>query len=104
MLVALAAQPGFAAGATLPRRSPGTAGATPTAAAAPAPRPGASAPGGVAPAATPAPPVAATPPPTVAENLLSTSFAIRKGETVVVGTSKLRGNDRALVVLLTALP
>jgi hypothetical protein len=40
----------------------------------------------------------------VAENLLSTSFSIRKGETVVVGTSKLDGHDRALVVLLTALP
>ena len=47
---------------------------------------------------------AAPTPPTVAEHLLSTSFSIRKGETVVVGTSKLRGNDQALVVLLTALP
>ena len=34
--------------------------------------------------------------------LLSTSFALTKGETVVVGTSKLNGNDEALIVLLTA--
>ena len=96
MLVALAQQPGFGPGATLPRRTPrqeGGDGGTPQPA-----RPGAAS---AAPAAAPATP---TPPPTVAENLLATSFSIRKGETVVVGTSKLRGNDQALVVLLTALP
>jgi hypothetical protein len=94
MLVALAQQPGFGPGATLPRRTQRQDGGdTPQ----PAPR-GEPSP---APAATTAAP---TPPPTVAEHLLSTSFSIRKGETVVVGTSKLRGNDQALVVLLTALP
>jgi hypothetical protein len=36
--------------------------------------------------------------------LLSTSFSMELGETVVVGTSKLDGSDKALVVLLTALP
>jgi len=113
ILVALAAQPGFSAGATLPRRAPVASGGapTPTAATTPAPRAATPLPGGTAPgagsgtpAASAAPPAAVTPPPTVAENLLSTSFSIRKGETVVVGTSKLNGNDRALVVLLTALP
>ena len=109
ILVALAAQPGFSAGATLPRRPPAP-GSTPTAATTPGrtatPPPSAdhSGAGIPAPSANPAPPAAITPPPTVAENLLSTSFSIRKGETVVVGTSKLNGNDRALVVLLTALP
>jgi len=110
ILVALAAQPGFSAGATLPRRAPAAAGSAPTPTAGNAPRaatplPGRATPdsGSAAPAAN-APPAAVTPPPTVAENLLSTSFSIRKGETVVVGTSKLNGNDRALVVLLTALP
>jgi len=39
-----------------------------------------------------------------AVDILSTSFAMKPGETVVVGTSKLEGADRALVVLLTALP
>jgi hypothetical protein len=100
MLVALAMQPGYSAGAALPRRPPSGGGA-PAASAAPPARSGAP---GAAPAASPAPPAAVTPLPGVAENLLSTSFAIRKGETVVVGTSKLSGNDRALVVLLTALP
>ena len=109
ILVALAAQPGFSAGATLPRRAP--LASAPTAATTPTPRsatplPGGSGPasGSPAPGTSAAPPATVTPPPTVAENLLSTSFSIRKGETVVVGTSKLNGNDRALVVLLTALP
>lgn len=39
-----------------------------------------------------------------AVDVLSTSFAMEPGETVVVGTSKLEGADRALVVLLTAMP
>lgn len=34
--------------------------------------------------------------------VLNTSFGMRPGETVIVGTSKLEGADRALVVLLTA--
>ena len=102
MAIALAMQPGFSAGASLPRR-PSSGDGTPAAATAPPARSGAPGANAAAPAASPAPP-AATPPPSVAENLLSTSFAIRKGETVVVGTSKLSGNDRALVVLLTALP
>jgi len=35
--------------------------------------------------------------------VVRTSFSIAKGETVVVGTSRLDGGDTALVVLLTAL-
>jgi hypothetical protein len=102
MLIALAQQPGFGPGATLPSRSAaGAAGSDQ------GPRPPASRPAAAANAGTPAPGSTSgqpTPPPTLAENLIATSFSIRKGETVVVGTSKLRGNDQALVVLLTALP
>ena len=36
--------------------------------------------------------------------LISTSFGMDEGETVVVGTSRLDGDQRALVVLLTAVP
>jgi hypothetical protein len=36
--------------------------------------------------------------------LISTSFGIEIGETVVVGTSRLNGDGKALVVLLTAIP
>jgi hypothetical protein len=36
--------------------------------------------------------------------ILSTSFTMDIGETVVVGTSKLNGDDEALVVLLTSQP
>lgn len=36
--------------------------------------------------------------------LLETSFGMRAGETVVVGTAKLDGPSKALVVLLSALP
>ncbi len=35
--------------------------------------------------------------------MLSTTFSMELGETVVVGTSKLDGSDKALVVLLTAV-
>jgi hypothetical protein len=35
--------------------------------------------------------------------VLDTSFNIRAGETVVVGTSRVQGGERALVVLLTAV-
>ncbi len=38
-----------------------------------------------------------------AVEILSTSFGMKPGETIVVGTSKLEGANRALVVLLTAL-
>jgi hypothetical protein len=36
--------------------------------------------------------------------LLETSFGMRAGETVVVGTAKLDGPSKALVVILSALP
>ncbi len=39
-----------------------------------------------------------------ARSLISTSFGMDEGETVVVGTSRLEGDQRALVVLLTAVP
>jgi len=70
-----------------------------------APPPPAMAPGAEPPAAPGSPPGSPTPtpPPSLSESLLSTSFSIHRGETVVVGTSKLDGG-RALVVLLTALP
>ena len=37
-------------------------------------------------------------------HLLGTTFSMKVGETVVVGTSKLNGGSEALVVLLTATP
>jgi hypothetical protein len=37
-------------------------------------------------------------------SIIDTSFAMDVGETVVVGTSRLRGNSRALIALLTAVP
>jgi hypothetical protein len=36
--------------------------------------------------------------------LIDTSFAMDVGETVVVGTSRLPGGDKALIALLTAVP
>jgi hypothetical protein len=42
--------------------------------------------------------------PRAARDLISTSFSLKKGETIVVGTSKIDGSDEALVVLLTAVP
>ena len=36
--------------------------------------------------------------------VISTSFTMDVGETVVVGTSRLRGGDKALIALLTAVP
>lgn len=45
----------------------------------------------------------ATPPPSN-RSLIDTSFGLKGGETIVVGTSKLNGTDEALVVLLTAVP
>lgn len=38
-----------------------------------------------------------------AVQILDTSFGMKPGETVVVGTSKIEGADKALVVLLTAI-
>ncbi len=42
--------------------------------------------------------------PRAPRDLISTSFSLKKGETIVVGTSKVDGSDEALVVLLTAVP
>jgi hypothetical protein len=42
--------------------------------------------------------------PRAPRDLISTSFSLKKGETIVVGTSKIDGSDEALVVLLTAVP
>ncbi|HEX3555919.1 MAG TPA: hypothetical protein VIA62_22100 [Thermoanaerobaculia bacterium] len=36
--------------------------------------------------------------------LISTTFSLKRGETIVVGSSKVDGADEALVVLLTAVP
>jgi len=36
--------------------------------------------------------------------IIDTSFSMEIGETVVVGTSRLRGNSKALIALLTAVP
>ena len=38
------------------------------------------------------------------ENVISTTFSVEVGETIVVGTSRLNGGDQALIVLLTAIP
>ncbi len=38
------------------------------------------------------------------ESNLTASFRIARGETVVVGSSRLDGGDRAMIVLLTAVP
>ena len=38
------------------------------------------------------------------ENLISSSFSLKSGETVVVGASRLNGDDQALIVLFSALP
>ncbi len=51
--------------------------------------------GGAATAIAPAPPI---------RPVLESSFGMKAGETVVVGTAKLDGPSRALVVILTALP
>jgi len=37
-------------------------------------------------------------------DLVNTSFSLKPGETIVVGTSRLDGSEDALVILLTALP
>jgi hypothetical protein len=89
--------PGSASSRT-PHSAPSPPSPTPRAPTAPGATPGGESP---QPAAAP---TAATPAPTMAEVLLDTAFSLRRGETVVVGTSKLDGGRKALVVLLTALP
>src|SRR6185295_4623794 len=42
--------------------------------------------------------------PRPSRDLISTSFSLKPGETIVVGTSKVDGTSEALVVLLTAVP
>jgi hypothetical protein len=42
--------------------------------------------------------------PRAPRDLIETSFGLKEGETIVVGTSKVDGSDEALVVLLTAVP
>jgi hypothetical protein len=37
-------------------------------------------------------------------SVIDTSFSMEIGETVVVGTSRMRGGDKALIALLTAVP
>ena len=37
-------------------------------------------------------------------SLIDTSFGLKEGETLVVGTSKVGGSNDALVVLVTAVP
>ena len=37
-------------------------------------------------------------------SIMNTSFTMDLGETVVVGTSRLSGNSKALIALLTAVP
>ena len=43
------------------------------------------------------------PPRWVRRNVIATSFSVKVGETIVVGTSKLNGNGDALIVLFTAM-
>ena len=43
------------------------------------------------------------PPRWVRRNVIATSFSVKVGETIVVGTSKLNGNGEALIVLFTAM-
>ena len=50
------------------------------------------------------PAAAPVPTPRPARDLISTSFGLKVGETIVVGASKVDGAEDALVVLLTAVP
>lgn len=43
-------------------------------------------------------------PPRTRRQLIETSFGLKIGETIVVGTSKIDGTDDALIVLVTAVP
>jgi hypothetical protein len=40
----------------------------------------------------------------VRSGIIDTTFTMDVGETVVVGTSRLKGGSRALIALLTAVP
>jgi len=51
-----------------------------------------------------APPLGPGVAPQAPRKMIDSSFSIDVGETVVVGSSKLNGRGRALVVLLTAMP
>ena len=42
--------------------------------------------------------------PPAPREIISTSFAVQEGETIVVGSSRLNGGEEALLVLLTAIP
>jgi hypothetical protein len=42
--------------------------------------------------------------PRASRNIIDTSFTMDVGETVVVGTSRLKANSKALIALLTAVP
>ena len=44
------------------------------------------------------------PPDRRARPMIDTSFTMDVGETVVVGTSRIAGGDKALIALLTAVP
>lgn len=48
--------------------------------------------------------LAEAPAPRAPSSVLRTSFAAEPGKTVVVGSSRLDGGDKALIVLFTALP
>jgi hypothetical protein len=56
------------------------------------------------PTATTVRPVSPRRAPSASRSIIDTSFAMDVGETVVVGTSRLKGNSRALIALLTAVP
>lgn len=59
----------------------------------------------VAPSAPDPPPAPSAPiAPRAPRDVISTSFTVDVGETIVVGTSKLNGGDTALLVLLTVIP
>jgi hypothetical protein len=47
---------------------------------------------------------AGAPAPPMGRSLISSSFTIEPGETIVVGSSTLRSSTEALIVLLTAIP
>jgi hypothetical protein len=85
-------------GAPTPPAAPSPPAAAP-AAPGPAGRPGRPAPAAETPREAPPAPAFSR-----SRSLLSTSFAMKSGETVVVGTSAIAGSSEAVIVLLTALP
>ncbi len=44
------------------------------------------------------------PPRQTRKSVIASSFTVKIGETIVVGTSKLNGSGTALIVLFTAMP